>query len=40
LVGSVVVGLVVVGIIVSAALGGVPPNSLGPATTVTAYYRA
>jgi hypothetical protein len=38
-VGSVVLGLFVVGIIVSAALGGVPPNPLGPATTVTDYYR-
>jgi hypothetical protein len=39
LVGGLVLGLFVVGLIVSAALGGVPPNPLGPATTVTDYYR-
>ena len=39
LVGALVLGFFVVGMIVAAALGGVTPNPLGPAGTVTDYYR-
>jgi hypothetical protein len=37
-VGGVTLGLFVVGVIVSAALGGVPPNPLGPSSVVIDFY--
>lgn len=39
-VGGVTLALFVVGVIVSAALGGVPPNPLGPSATVLEHYRS
>jgi hypothetical protein len=39
LVGALTLGFFVAGLIVAAALGGVTPNPLGPAATVTDYYR-
>jgi hypothetical protein len=39
LVAGLTLGLFVAGLILSAALGGLPPNPLGPAGSVTSFYR-